>query len=447
MDNPLDKALTSIQINKSEWSFADLRINIPEGSFGSDAINPHTQYSNPIAIFTGNSYSGIGASFTLGEGNQMICEAADFIIQQFDGYSIADLLESEKGFYELLTNPVQLRWLSPYAGLPLMAAGLVVNTLIDAAAKKANLPAWEFLARLSTNLLLDMLQYRHLGKNFAQKEIAEILNRGLIGIDERCFQLHQEGLPVYYTTWIGHDADTIAKQIMQQYFERGIQQFKLKISSNILHDVEKIRSIISRVPENIKLCVDANQTLTLDEAKKWLSILSDMGIAWLEEPFAPDNLALFSDLIAAKRENNWTCEIVTGENCPNHHTATSLMSAGIDRFQSDPCRMLGLVDTIITSCIAKIIGCPITPHAGGSALDELSPHIQLFNLARVCTDLNPRKSLTENVGFCSRYFKAPTIVKSGIAVAPSAPGLLVGLSDQVTGTLKNYKRGISWLEL
>jgi L-fuconate dehydratase len=447
MTNSLGQHFESIRIDRKEWSFIDLRINIPQGSFGSDAINPHTQYSNPIAIFEGKNCAGIGASFTLGEGNDMVCQAADFIVQQLDGLTVGQLIASEKGFYEQITNPLQLRWLSPNAGIPMMAAGLVVNTLIDAAAKQACLPAWEFLARLPSNFLLNLLQFRHLKNRYSREAVGKILDKGLIGVDDRCSQLHKSGIPVYYTTWIGHDADTIAGQIMLQHSERGINQFKIKISSNIDDDIKKIKHIASLLPKNITLCVDANQTLCLEDAKKWLVALSEMHIVWLEEPFAPDNIAMFSELISFKKQNNLNCEIVTGENCPNHYIASGLIEAGIDRFQSDPCRMLGLLDTVLTSSIARIDGCMITPHAGGSSLDELSPHIQLFNLARINFDQNPLDSLTENVGFCSKYFEAPTVVDSGIALTPRLPGLLVGLSPRVSSVAKNYKEGISWLEL
>jgi L-fuconate dehydratase len=447
MSGRLTNALSSIEFQSCNWKFVDFRINVPAGSFGSDAINPHTQYSNPLAIMQCGAFEAMGASFTLGEGNQMVCEAADFIVRQMEGVTVAELMASEKGFYESITNPLQLRWLSPNAGVPLMAAGLVVNTLLDAASKTCGLPAWEYLAKLPSEFLLDLLQHRHLSPRFNRAALKDILDQGLEGIDERCKALRISGLPVYYTTWIGHDAASIGKQIHLQYTQRGIRQFKIKIGTNIAHDVTKIRAIVALVPSDVLLCVDANQTLSFEEAKSWMIILSELGILWLEEPFAPDNTQLFEDLVRAKKENGWSCEIVTGENCPNHFTAASLIASGLDRFQSDPCRMLGLIDTVLTSCIAKIDGCKITPHAGGSSLDEQSPHIQLFNLARVCPDLNPRDSLTENVGFCSKYFAAPTSVHYGIAQTQSTPGLLVGLDPKVRSTVLNYKEGITWLEL
>jgi len=266
-------------------------------------------------------------------------------------------------------------------------------------------------------------------------------------LDDRCEKLKAVGLPVYFTTWIGHDSDLIAKQIQDQYTRRGIRLAKIKISKNYDQDIEKISAISKNIPHDVLLSVDANQTLSFPEALHWMSSLSKIGVVWLEEPFAPDNVRLFADLCREKKRHGWTCEVVTGENCPNHYTAAALIESGIDRFQADPCRMLGLVDCIQVSSICRIAGCSLTPHAGGSSLDEQSPHIQLFNLARVATDTRSEVTLTENVGFCSQFFGVPTVVSTGFAKTPLSPGLLVGLAPDVRARVKSYKDGTTWLEL
>jgi L-fuconate dehydratase len=447
MADLLVRALTDLRIEAPKWRFVDMRIDIPSGSFGSDAINPHTQYSNPIALMEHGRESAIGASFTLGAGNDMVCRGAEYIVGKLSGCSVGDLISSKSGFYEALTNPLQLRWLSPNAGLPLMASGLVVNTLIDAASKTVGLPAWEYLARLPSDLVMQLINLRHLDDRYNQASVRDLLDNGLTDIDARCSQLKSEGIPVYYTTWIGHDAETISEQILSQHYGRGIQRFKLKIGPDIENDSIKLRRIRELIPASIELCVDANQTLSLDEGRRWLRLLSDHDVKWLEEPFAPDNVRLFEDLMHYKCQHNLNCEVVTGENCPNHFTASALMDCGIDRFQADPCRMLGMIDAALVCIVAAIRNCTITPHAGGSSLDELSPHIQLFNLARIRTDTSPANSFTENVGFCSRFFDASTIVEDGRAKTQSTPGLLVGLEDSVMRQIRDYKEGISWLEL
>jgi L-alanine-DL-glutamate epimerase-like enolase superfamily enzyme len=447
MSDLLVSALTDLRIEVPKWRFVDLRIDIPAGSFGSDAINPHTQYSNPIALMEHGQDTAIGAAFTLGAGNDMVCKGAEYILSELNGHSVGELISSKSGFYEVLTNPLQLRWLSPNAGLPLMAAGLVVNTLLDAASKSVGLPTWEYLARLPSDLLLALISLRHLDDRYDLASVRHVLDRGLSEIDKRCLLLKEEGLPVYYTTWIGHDPETITQQIISQHRDRGINTFKLKISPDIDHDSARLKLIRESIPAEIELCVDANQTLSLDEGKRWLRLLSDYGVKWLEEPFAPDNILLFEELVRFKRFHKLECEVVSGENCPNHFTASALIDSGIDRFQPDPCRMLGLVDDILVCIIASMRNCTLTPHAGGSSLDELSPHIQLFNLARIRTDMSPAQTLTENVGFCSRYFAEPTIVENGRAKAPLKPGLLVGVADSLIEQMRDYKEGISWLEL
>ena len=445
MSSEAFRILKNVKIRRSEWTFSDLRIDIPPLSFGSDAANPHTQYSNAVACMASPDLEAFGITFTLGAGNEYVCDAASQIVSNLDGNSVGSILSSQLGFAETLVNPIQIRWLSPWAGVPMMAAGLVANTILDAASKRAGMPAWEFLARLETEELLSLMSLRHLPKAYGAELIRELLTHGERSIGDRCEELRQSGLPVYFTTWIGHSSSEIIAQARSEIANRGITQFKVKIDSDVVSGIAKLTEIKRGLPEHVKLCVDANQTLSFDTAVAWLRELSQIGCLWLEEPFAPDNVTLFAELAEVKRRERLSCEIATGENCPNTHTAAALLRAGVDRFQADPCRMLGLVDGLVTACLASLAGVPFTPHAGGAGLDELSVHLQLLNLARVAVDAPPSQSLTENVGFCSHLYSEPTVVARGIATPPERPGFLVGLADEVRRSLRPAGEGPAWV--
>jgi hypothetical protein len=69
---PKAREIGDFRFTAESWTFADLRFDIPPLSFGSDAMNPHTQYSNPVAVVDGEM-PGVGCGFTLGAGNEMIC--------------------------------------------------------------------------------------------------------------------------------------------------------------------------------------------------------------------------------------------------------------------------------------------------------------------------------------------------------------------------------------
>jgi L-fuconate dehydratase len=61
MTNQLVDAFSLIRFDSNKWKFVDLRIDIPPKSFGSDAINHHTQYSNPLALFEFKDFEAITA--------------------------------------------------------------------------------------------------------------------------------------------------------------------------------------------------------------------------------------------------------------------------------------------------------------------------------------------------------------------------------------------------
>ena len=441
------KILESFKIARREWDFFDFRLNIPPLSFGSDASNPHTQYSNAVASCTSSNNHAIGACFTLGEGNQFICAAADYLITELDGLRLKDILESQIGLAEVLGNPRQLRWISPNSGISQMAAGLVINTIIDFASKQANLPAWKFMASLEVDEFLKLISLRHLkGSAILQRQFKmNMPDRGKL--NARMEELEECGIPTYFTTWIGSSAVSLSNQIHSIVTEKGITKFKIKIGSDIDKEKEKIEELLTLMPSNVKLAADANQSLTYIESIEWMSFLSTKGFLWLEEPFAPDNVLQFRELVSRKVQENWDCEIATGENCPNLHVAQALLEAGVDRFQADPCRMQGFSEAVFSGFLAKQYGAEFTPHAGGSGLDEMSPHMQFFFLASIDYDKSLEDSLTENIGFCSKFYLSPTEVKNGRIQSPRTPGFLVGVAPEVSQKLVPYQDGISWLEL
>lgn len=439
--------LKETRFSYQDWFFSDLRINIPPLSYGSDAANPHTQYSNAVARVYDRGLVGTGICFTLGEGNQFVCEAADYIVRQLDGYVVGNLIDSQAGLAETLMNPKQLRWLSPNAGLPMMAAGLVMNTLLDLVSKKAGIPAWIFLAGLDASELSQLVSFRHLTEDSKNSLLSSADRFGPKDVIRRTEELIRSGLPAYFTTWIGSSADQLAAEIKKVQAETGIRSYKVKIGLDFHAEKEKLDNLINLLPIGVDLAADANQKLDFTTATDWMSYLSERGFLWLEEPFAPDNSLLFSELALRRNAEGWQTEIATGENCPNLQVAEALLRAGLNRFQSDPCRMLGLPEGALAGLLTRDSGAKFTPHAGGAGLDELSPHLQLVYLSRFDFDLDPEQSLTETIGFCSHLYQNPTIVKNGKIQTPTTAGLIGGFAPEIEDSLIHFKDGVTWLEL
>ena len=147
------------------------------------------------------------------------------------------------------------------------------------------------------------------------------------------------------------------------------------------------------------------------------------------------------------KEESVKIQIVTGENCPNAHTALSfIQSSGCDRFQIDACRMLSLCDIIPILVAAKLENIDIVPHAGGSGLDELVLHLKAFELTRVNSNISIEESLTEYVGFCGKFYSNPVQIVEGKAQVPKHPGYIGDVSSIVYNSL-NQNSEIKWLTL
>jgi len=267
--------LLDLRIDAAAWRFCDLRIDIPPASFGSDAINPHAQYSNPVALLNAGDQTGVGVSFTLGAGNEMLCAAADLIVQQHDGCTVGELMEG--GLHQTLTNPQQFALAVAERRGAIDGRRVGHQHVARCGRKRACLPAWEYLARFPSDVLVDLLDFGHLVDPAIHEQVLTILESTTDGLDQRCEELRTSGLPVYFTTWIGHSAEAVAEQIIEQRESRGIERFKLRSGRDLDRDTKKLERVRQLLPEDFALCVDANQTLAMPEAIRWLDYLSHEG--------------------------------------------------------------------------------------------------------------------------------------------------------------------------
>jgi hypothetical protein len=83
--------LLDFEFNLEQWTISDVRVDIPKLGMGSDAINAHTQYSNPLAKLEKSHIHAYGAGFTLGLGNDLICRAVENILRLYNGLTLREL--------------------------------------------------------------------------------------------------------------------------------------------------------------------------------------------------------------------------------------------------------------------------------------------------------------------------------------------------------------------
>lgn len=420
----------------------DVRFRFPPMGSGSDAINPHTDYSNPYVTIHTNAERGVGIGFSLGRGNELICLAVEELAPLIEGEMLEDVLTNFGRYWWILANPVQARWIAPNAGPYYMAAGAIANGLYDLWAKLEQKPLWEVLAVSDTDLLLNMMSFRYVEHHLSRDEARDILDAGLASVEDRMHELAAVGLPSYFTTWIGTGTEALLDQIESVRRGRGVTAFKMKVGKDLDHDIERCSAVRRRFGDSITILTDANQVFSVSQAIHWMSSLSEFDVRWIEEPLAPD--LIDGHAMVRKGLANAGVHVVTGENCPNSHVAAQFIAgAAVDRFQIDACRVMGPPENMLIMLVAAKHGVPVCPHAGGSGLDELVPHLAAWNYARCARTLDD--VLVEQVGFCSEYFRAPSRVTDGRIVVPTEAGYVVGMKDDARERY-SFPNGSAWSE-
>lgn len=422
----INKTLQQYTIQEIE--VLDIRFPSEWGGPGSDANNPKTDYSNPYIKIKCNDFEGIGIGFTLGQGNDLVCQAIEELKNIVIGKSIFELISNFKEYWRLLANPLQSRWIGPVSGPYYMGAGALANAIFDLWAKIENKPLWELISELETDDILNLLDLRYVSHIISESEIREILDNAYSSISERKHRIIEHGIKCYYTTWIGTSIENLIVQIENVIAQKGIKNFKFKVGRDLQDDIKRLKAIRDHFGDRINMMTDANQIWSVEEAISWMLALKEFNIVWIEEPVAPDLIdghKLIKDAL-----NKYKIDVVTGENCPNSHVAAQLIaSSSINRFQIDACRVLGPAENMLIMLIAKKFNVPICPHAGGSGLDELVPHLSAWNYIRLNSD--QEKVLVEQVGFCSHFFMNPSQVKNGNIILSTVPGYIVGIPNAV----------------
>jgi L-fuconate dehydratase len=430
--------LSGVRIERIEVE--DIRFRFPPMGSGSDAINPHTDYSNPYVTIHTSAGRGVGIGFSLGRGNELICLAVEELAPLLEGELLEDVVTDFGRFWWILANPVQARWIAPNAGPYHMAAGAIANGLFDLWAKLEQKPLWEVLAVSDTDLLLDMMSFRYVAHHLSRTEAREILDAGMVSVEERMQELAGVGLPSYFTTWIGTGTEALLDQIEAVRRGRGVSAFKIKVGKDLDHDIERCSAVRDRFGDSITLLTDANQVFSVPQAIEWMRELARFDVRWIEEPLAPD--LVDGHAVVREKLADVGIHVVSGENCPNSHVATQFIGGGaVDRFQIDACRVMGPPENMLIMLVAAKYGIPVCPHAGGSGLDELVPHLAAWNYARCARTLDD--VLVEQVGFCSEYFRAPSRVGEGRIVVPTEAGYIVGMKDDARERFA-YPGGPAW---
>ncbi|NDZ81501.1 fuconate dehydratase [Streptomyces sp. SID10853] len=398
----------------------DIRFPTSEQLDGSDAMNPDPDYSAAYVVLSTDAPGGVaghGFCFTIGRGNDVIAAAIEALRPYVEGRPAPLTAAGLAALHHDLTHDSQLRWLGPEKGVMHMAAGAVINAAWDLAATAAGKPVWEFLAGMTPEELVSLVDFRYLTDALTPDEALAILRAAEPGRAERAALLRADGYPAYTTSpgWLGY-SDAKLVRLAREAVDAGFGQIKLKVGADLDDDVRRMKLARATVGPGIRVAVDANQRWDVAEALRWMGALAPYDPHWIEEPTSPDDI-----LGHAAVRSGQPVKVATGEHVANRVVFKQLLQAGaVDFVQIDAARVAGVNENLAILLLAAKFGVPVCPHAGGVGLCELVQHLAMFDYVAVSGSQDDR--VIEYVDHLHEHFTDPAVIEGGRYLAPRAPG-------------------------
>ena len=417
---------------------ADVRFPTSTMLDGSDAMNPDPDYSAAyVVVETDAGIEGHGFTFTIGRGNDVQLAAIASLADHLRGRPLDRTLDDLGGIYRELIGDSQLRWLGPEKGIMHMAIGAVINALWDLRARRDGLPLWKLLAGLSSEELVDLIDFRYLTDALTPDDALALLQGRETGAAERIKEIDDFGYPAYTTSpgWLGYSDEKLSR-LSREAVQAGFSMIKLKVGADLDDDRRRLQVARQAVGPDVPIAIDANQRWDVPEAIRQIHALGDL--YWVEEPTSPDDIIGHATIRRAVHP----VKIATGEHAHNRIMFKQLLQAGaVDVVQLDAARVAGVNENLAILLLAAKFGVPVCPHAGGVGLCELVQHLAMFDFARVSGSMEGRA--IEYVDHLHEHFVDPVQIADGRYRAPSAPGFSAELKPSALAD-HSYPDGRVW---
>lgn len=400
---------------------SDIRFPTSTSLDGSDAMNLDPDYSAAyvrIVTDADDGLEGHGFVFTIGRGNDVQVAAIQALSAHLVGRNVEELLADMGATWREFVWDSQLRWLGPEKGVMHMAIGAVVNALWDLKAKRAGLPLWQLLSRMTPEQIVELIDFRYLTDALTPDDALAILRAAVPGRAEREAILLEQGYPGYTTTpgWLGYSDEKLVR-LAKEAVADGFGMIKLKVGGNLQDDIRRLRLAREAVGPDIRIGTDANQRWGVDEAIEWMSHLAEFDVAWIEEPTSPDDVLAH----AAIARGVAPIPVATGEHMANRVMFKQFLQAdALQILQIDATRVGGVNENIAILLLAAKFGVPVCPHAGGVGLCEAVQHLSMFDFVAVSATTEGR--VIEFVDHLHEHFVTPVSMRHGAYQAPIAPG-------------------------
>jgi L-alanine-DL-glutamate epimerase-like enolase superfamily enzyme len=151
----------------------------------------------------------------------------------------------------------------------------------------------------------------------------------------------------------------------QRHIASGYRALKLRVGDTAAKDIARVRAVRAAVGDDIELMVDANTGYTVDDVRRVMPAFEECGIAWLEEPFPPQDRNAYKKAAALGR-----VPLAAGENHFTRYEFDLMLEDGhVGVVQPDLSKTGGLTEGLRIAAMASARKLTVNPHTSATAIN------------------------------------------------------------------------------
>ena len=161
--------------------------------------------------------------------------------------------------------------------------------------------------------------------------------------------------------WLNYTDDEV-REICREAVEQGFRAVKIKVGyPTLAEDIRRVRTVRGEVGDDVDIMVDANQSLSVTDAKARGRAFGDLGCLWWEEPIPADDIDGYAELT-----RSLDIPVAAGENLYSLRQFSRFFAGrGVDIIQPDLRRAGGPTALLKIGAVAESFGIPYASHGGG----------------------------------------------------------------------------------